>query len=160
MSKLYKFEDFVNENQYDYTKDKRTMFEFDPYDYQNDNITIEKGNDYRWNSIVGHNYKFINKNNPLIKLKVFKFIEGKLPNNYYADISIGTRKNYTKEKREQVLQKLAQDINPKFKFSGAISNFKKDSYDIYSYSYFEFSKEELQDIIKKFIKITNKPLDI
>ena len=119
-----------------------TEFEFDPSIYAKDDIKVKEGDDYMYGRVVGKNYTFSNtKVSPNLSLKVFRWKEGKEPNNYAVYFSVPA--DY---------DKLYNSISSKLKPSGKIVNSNNTSF--LQYSRLDLSKNELMSLLKLFTSIT------
>jgi hypothetical protein len=123
-------------------KEATTEFEFDPSIYAKGDIKVKEGEDYMYGRVVGKNYTFNNiKVSPNLTLKVFRFKEGKEPNNYTAHISVPSE-----------FDKLYKPLSSKLKLSSTISNSNNTSST--QYSQYDLSKNELISLLKLFTSIT------
>jgi hypothetical protein len=123
-------------------KEATTEFEFDPSIYAKGDIKVKEGEDYMYGRVVGKNYTFNNiKVSPNLTLKVFRWKEGKEPNNYTAHLSVPSE-----------FDKLYKPLSSKLELSGTISNSNNTSST--QYSQYDLSKNELISLLKLFTSIT------
>ena len=117
-------------------------FEFDPSIYAKGDIKVKEGEDYMYGRVVGKNYTFNNiKVSPNLTLKVFRWKEGKEPNNYAVHFSVPSE-----------FDKLYKPLSSKLELSGTISNSNNTSST--QYSQYDLSKNELISLLKLFTSIT------
>ena len=119
-----------------------TEFEFNPTIYAKGNIKVKEGNDYLYGRVVGKNYTFFNtKVSPNLTLKVFRWKEGKEPNNYAMYFSVPTE-----------FAELYKPLSSKLKLSGKIASSNNTS--SAQYSRLDLSKNELVSLLRLFTSIT------